>query len=126
MSDPNAEQLADATRAVRIALMSALYVPDSDGMPADPEARGVVDEAIQAQAAAIVATDELLEARKAASPLKVPLASASLGSASWTAASTPVAVPEASQIPAGGGLCRRAWEILYLGGLGPGWVSTRG
>ena len=113
-----------ATGAVSYAMRSALYRLSADGFPSEPSLRTAVQDAIQEQVLALRLTGEEEAARAssaALSPLGVPLSQASLGGAVWTAEKTS-SVPSSHQIPAAGGLCLAAWEILRNAGLLGGYI----
>ena len=130
---PTDAQVKAAEADVLFALRSAYYAPDARGFPVDVTLRTAALAAVDVQAAARAAADALLEATRGAAqdnPMGVALQSASIGSASWTAASGQEAAaaqiaPEL-MIPRSGGLCRRAYEILVTATLLPGVIYAHG
>ena len=118
-----------ARRDVRLATRSAVYVVDSTGAAVEAGIRSALDRAATAQARALLFRDEQDAANKVAaslSPLGKPLASASIGGASYTVEQGTSAVPGPFQIPAGGGLCSAALAILDDAGLLNGRVGYYG
>lgn len=119
----------EARRDVRLATRSAVYAVDSTGVAVEAGIRSALDQAATAQARALLFRDEQDAANKAAaslSPLGKPLASASIGGASYTVEQGTSAVPGPFQIPAGGGLCSAALAILDDAGLLNGRVGYYG
>ena len=120
----------EARRAVRLATRSAVYAVDSTGVAVEADIRSALDRAATAQARALLFRDEQDAANKAAaslSPLGKPLASASIGGASYTAEQGTSTVPGPFQLGGGGGrLCAAAHDILFDAGLLYGTVGHRG
>ena len=119
----------EARRAVRLATRSAVYTVDPTGVAVEASVRSALERAAVAQARALLFRDEQDAANKAAaslSPLGKPLASASIGGASYTVEQGASAVPEPFQLPGGGRLCSAAHDILFDAGLLYGRVSHYG
>ena len=120
---------AEARRDVRIATRSARYQTDQSGHPTEPSVVKALEDATLAQAQAIlhrVEQDAASKASASLSPLGKPLASASIGGASYTVEQGASAVPGPFQLPGGGQLCSAAHDILFDAGLLYGVVSTYG
>ena len=119
----------EARRDVRLATRSAVYAVGPTGVAVEAGLRSALDRAATAQARALLFRDEQDAANKAAaslSPLGKPLASASIGGASYTVEQGTSAVPEPFQLPRGGRLCSAAHDILFDAGLLYGNVAHYG
>ena len=120
---------AEARRDVRLETRSARYRTDQSGSPTDPRVAGALEAAALAQAQALLFRDEQDAANKAAaslSPLGKPLASASIGGASYTVEQGTSTAPGPFQLPGGGRLCSAAHDILFDAGLLYGNVAHYG
>lgn len=119
----------EARRDVRIATRSARYPTDQSGHPTESSVVKALEDATLAQAQAILHRVEQDAANKASaslSPLGKPLASASIGGASYTVEPGSSTVPGPFQLPGGGQLCSAAHDILFDAGLLYGIVGTHG
>ena len=119
----------EARRDVRLATRSAVYAVDPTGAAVEAGIRSALDRAATAQARALLFRDEKDAANKAAaslSPLGKPLASASIGGASYTVEQGTSTVPGPFQLSGGGQLCSAAHDILFDAGLLYGRVSHYG
>lgn len=122
-------ELSAASRTIRLASRAAIYRTDADGLPVDAILRqAIIDartEQVRAQRAQ-AAHEQAVKDNAALSPLGVPLASASIEGASYTAAQGETTVPARFQVDADTGLCRAAFEILLDAGLLNGPVIAYG
>ena len=110
----------EARRDVRLATRSAVYAVDSTGAAVEADVRSALDRAAAAQARALLFRDEqdaTNRASAALSPLGKPLASASIGGASYTVEQGTSTVPGPFQLSGGGQLCSAAHDILFDAGL---------
>lgn len=120
---------AEARRDVRIATRSARYRTDQSGHPTESGVVKALEDAALAQAQAIlhrIEQDAVNKASASLSPLGKPLASASIGGASYTVDQGASSVPGPFQLPGGGQLCSAAYDILFDAGLLYGAVTTYG
>ena len=109
-----------AARAVSLALRSARYQADEEGLPVDARLRDAVISSRGEQVRALRELDAQQAAiteNAALSPLGIPLSSASIGGASYSAAEGGSAVQSALRIPESGGLCPAAYDVLLAAGL---------
>lgn len=104
--------IAAASLAVDSYLKSALYRVDPEGFPYDGFLRDIFVEATMAQAIAIWDNEKSRLAGVALSPLGKPLQSASINGASYTVDRTAAGAQIGYQMPADGGLCLAASQIL--------------
>ena len=114
------ERMKQARRAVRLATRSAVYDTDLDGNPSRPDLKQALEEATAAQYRALTALAEhqaALAQNAALSPLGIPLSSASIGGASYSAADGASVIESSIRIPETGGLCYAAYDILLDAGL---------
>ena len=116
-----------ARGAVLYAMRSAEYSSDASGEPTAPDQRAAYESAVAAQARAIWMQEEAEDRRRSSaslSPIGLPIASASIGGASYTVETASSASSEWS-IPDNdhhAGLCNRAWAILRNAGLAWGYI----
>ena len=123
------EDSARAARTVRLASRAAVYRVADDGLPVDVLLRAAVIEARTEQIRAMrhEAAQTATAAESAAlSPLGVPLQSASIEGASWTAGDSSDLIPSHYRIDAATGLSQAAYEVLLDAGLLAGPVITYG
>lgn len=123
------EEFAHAARTVRLASRAAIYRVADDGLPVDVLLRAAMIEARTEQIRAMrhAAAQTTTAAESAAlSPLGVPLQSASIEGASWTAGGTDSLIPAPYRMDAATGLSRAAYEVLLDAGLLAGPVIAYG
>lgn len=123
------EESARAARTVRLASRAAIYRVADDGLPVDVLLRAAIIEARTEQIRAMryAAAQTATAAESAAlSPLGVPLQSASIEGASWTAGDADSLIPAPYRMDAATGLSRAAYEVLLDAGLLAGPVVTYG
>ena len=114
------ERMKQARRAVRLATRSAVYDTDLDGNPSRTDLKQALEEAAAAQYRALTDLAEhqaALAQNAALSPLGIPLSSASIGGASYSAADGASVIESSLRIPEAGGLCYAAYDILLDAGL---------
>lgn len=119
----------EARRDVRLATRSAVYATDAAGVATDTAIKTALESAAIAQARALLRRDEIdaqMRASAALSPLGRPLASASIGGASYSVETGASSVPAPLQLDPRGGLCRGAYDILLDAGLIGGSVGFYG
>lgn len=120
------KQADAAERDVLLATVTAWYRTDTDGVALVVAEFDALSQAVAAQLDAIVAAERSLGPGATANPTGRPLASASIGSASYTVDTSRSDIPARQQLPDGGGLCQDAYDILVLAGLLPGGVVVYG
>ena len=123
------EESARAARTVRLASRAAIYQADIDGLPVDVLLRAAIIEARTEQIRAIrheAAQAATAIESAALSPLGVPLQSASIEGASWTAGDSSGLIPAPYRMDAATGLSQAAYEVLLDAGLIGGPVIAYG
>lgn len=123
------EESARAARTVRLASRAAIYRVADDGLPVDVLLRAAMIEARTEQIRAMrhEAAQTATAAESAAlSPLGVPLQSASIEGAIWTAGDSSALVPAPYRMDAATGLSQAAYEVLLDAGLIGGPVIAYG